>query len=480
MQTKKQWLDFALYAVLIIVLAALALYAYLGSFTRYMADDYCTAAVLKEGGIWRAQSYWWNNWSGRYSFTFLVSLVELLGLRIVPILPGLFILLWLVSAVWALQPFLRDLQLRKPAATGTLIAAVLLWMIYRSVDDYPQIVFWQTGILTYPPSIILFLLGTGLAVRRAFSAGRLTMLELFLWVLFTFIAGGFSETGVVVQMALLALIFLLVNIGNTPMRKLSSILMAAFLGSIVSLLVIAVAPGNSVRPGGLEEMAPLSGSLPGLILETLIFVPRLIDQHTFTVAFGFLTGVFVLYFCYPDHTLVENRIIARHFAVSLLVAEVGILASIAPAYLLRVALPPERVLLSAYFLTAGLAIYWGVLSALLLKLNLPRGILVYQQVLTLGILIFFIVWGVRPVIASQLQLVPVLEQYATMWDQRHQLIVSASRNQESIVISDFTRDESLSDLGPKLWLSGDFETDPDFWINRCGARYYGAGQIVAE
>jgi hypothetical protein len=256
--------------------------------------------------------------------------------------------------------------------------------------------------------------------------------------------------------------------------------MAALLGSVISLLVIAAAPGNSVRPGGLDEMPPLAQSLPGLFAETLGFVPRLVDQHTLIVVFGFLSGIFILYFCFPEHIGVENRMIARHFAVSSLVAEVGILASIAPAYLLRVALPPERVLLSAYFLTACLAVYWGALSALYLRKNIPAGMLVFQRVLSLGILVFLFVWWVRPVMASQLQLIPVLEQYARLWDERHESLLSDSQSSDSIVVPDFTRVPALSELGQKLWLGGDLETDPDFWINQCAARFYEVGQILAE
>src|SRR5215213_6598871 len=80
------------FTVLLFMLATLVLYAYLGTFTRYMADDYSTASVLNKEGFWGAQVYWWQTWSGRYSFTFVISFIELFGLGIVPILPTLIIL----------------------------------------------------------------------------------------------------------------------------------------------------------------------------------------------------------------------------------------------------------------------------------------------------------------------------------------------------------------------------------------------------
>ncbi|HET7897948.1 MAG TPA: hypothetical protein VFL47_09770, partial [Flavisolibacter sp.] len=95
MERQNRWTQMLFYIILAGMLSSLALYAYLGTFTRYMADDYCSAAALKVDGFWGAQAYWWQNWSGRYSFSFLASLVEMLGLKIVPVLPALGIALWL-------------------------------------------------------------------------------------------------------------------------------------------------------------------------------------------------------------------------------------------------------------------------------------------------------------------------------------------------------------------------------------------------
>ena len=64
-------------------LLPLAAWACLGFFTRYLADDYSTSSVLLKKGFWQMQTVWYSTWSGRYSFTFLVSLVELAGVRLV-------------------------------------------------------------------------------------------------------------------------------------------------------------------------------------------------------------------------------------------------------------------------------------------------------------------------------------------------------------------------------------------------------------
>ena len=82
---------------------------------------------------------------------------------------------------------------------------------------------------------------------------------------------------------------------------------------------------------------------------------------------------------------------------------------------------------------------------------------------------------------SQSQLIPPLQKYATLWDKRHQSLRVASQSGETIVvIDDITRMEALRKLKTKLWLTGDFETNSDFWINNCAAQYYGVDQILAR
>jgi hypothetical protein len=68
-----------------------------------------------------------------------------------------------------------------------------------------------------------------------------------------------------------------------------------------------------------------------------------------------------------------------------------------------------------------------------------------------------------------------------VWDQRQQTLLAASQNNPSpIVVADITRIEGLHKLRTKLWLTGDFEDNPDYWVNRCAAEYYQVRQITAQ
>lgn len=476
------WSRLVVLLMLVFMLAALGLYAYLGTFTRYMADDYFTAASVKNEGFWGAQVFWWQNWSGRYSFTFLITLVELFGLRLVPVLPALIILLWVAAIVYVCLPLLKASRVAGSLYAGIILACAALWLTYRSFEDYPQVVFWQTGILTYPISPILFLLGTGIALRRASSVIPIKWLELFVWFVCAFIAGGFSETGVVIQLALLTLLLLSLRVLQTERKRvLTPILLAVLGGSLLSAVVMAASPGTLVRSGWYQQLPALGPSLLGSFREAVLFIPHFVEYHTILSVFGLLAGAFVVYFCMPDENQFGKTTLMKHFVVSLVLACTGIWAGILPAYLLRGAVPPERALLFSNFLTACLLIDWGAITALLLRSSLPKATRTFQTSISLGLLTFVIVWLVVPAFLSQLQLIEPLRAYSALWDERDQSLMRASQKGESIVITqDFMKVDALRKLRTKLWLMGDFETSADYWINQGAAQYYGVDQIIAK
>ncbi len=72
----------------LVLLIPLAGYALLGWFSRYASDDYCTASITVTSGFFAAQEYWYRAWSGRYTFTAIVSAFDVLGSGVVRILPA--------------------------------------------------------------------------------------------------------------------------------------------------------------------------------------------------------------------------------------------------------------------------------------------------------------------------------------------------------------------------------------------------------
>lgn len=65
--------------VWLIATLPLAVLVYIGTYARYIGDDYSTASIVKTIGFWGSQTYWYKSWTGAYTYTFLTSFVGLFG-----------------------------------------------------------------------------------------------------------------------------------------------------------------------------------------------------------------------------------------------------------------------------------------------------------------------------------------------------------------------------------------------------------------
>jgi hypothetical protein len=240
--------------IFVILLALpLVLYAWIGFYSRYVADDFWTAGYLRQLGFWEAQRYWYLSFSGRYSFTFLVSLIELLGVGATRWLPVSSLVLWTGALYWFWDGLFRLAGL--PYSRWVRLSAALL-VIYTTlrtlVFGWQQAFLWQTGLLTYTVPLI------GLTFWSAWFLNCLCHPEVdtpkrhtLLWtaLLFWFL-GGLSETSLAFQTVLLglALVFFAFSSREIPHRRDSlSLLAAGLAGTLAALLCMFIAPGTSVR-----------------------------------------------------------------------------------------------------------------------------------------------------------------------------------------------------------------------------------------
>ena len=95
----------------IAVTVTLAVYAYLGFFSRYMADDYCLLVDLNAGNIFVSS---WKKYlfkSNRFSNLFVLGLWELFPHNIA-FVPALHIILWVVGLYWLLNELNKLFELK--------------------------------------------------------------------------------------------------------------------------------------------------------------------------------------------------------------------------------------------------------------------------------------------------------------------------------------------------------------------------------
>jgi hypothetical protein len=227
-------------------------HGFIGSFSRYIADDFCTAGKLRSLGFWEAQTFWYENWSGRYSFTFFVSLFESFWDRIAIILPTLLIVLLYASVFLFLRTILMKLEIKKRNIFAFFLSSVFVFMVFFTIPDVEQDLYWMTGATTYllPNIFFFFMLAYLVNISSRQSYSKLVFfIEIMLAFVFSFILAGFSEVMSVLQIIIYVGIYLFIVLAKKKFF-IDYFLIAFILGAVFGLVIMILAPGNEVRLSG--------------------------------------------------------------------------------------------------------------------------------------------------------------------------------------------------------------------------------------
>ncbi len=460
--------DLALSILSLGLLVPLVVYASVGSFARYVADDYCTASIVRTQGFLAAQLHWYTVFSPRFAFTFVVSLAELAGAAIVPLLPAAALLAWLAALTWTI------LQFTGPGArrASLVVAELVVFATLSTTPDIAQSLYWQTGMLTYSFPLILFTLYVGW-VRRSTRRGPSDTLRvtptLILSAFLPFISGGLSETYLAFEMGALCLgiVAALLWRKDATARAVLPHLVVGLAGATLAFGIIKVSPSvagreatvtpslfNAVK-GTVEASTEYvrqfaRWSLPIILL--CVAVPALLRVTQLGPGAGDARG--------------RGRIDWPQLA-ALTVAAVALLeASFFPAFFSLGGNPPRRSLIvPQYMLTAYLLGVGYLVRPVLVPLaaRLPAAAVTW----------LFVAMALVPLstAATAFPERASAAAYATQWDQMDGHIRAA-------------RDAGATDLTvePLPRYMGERWVGPDRrdWFNACVARYYGLATIASN
>ncbi len=261
-----KWAGIVLGASMMIPLGA---HAYMGGFARYIADDFCTLGTLRRLGFIGSQVNWYENWSGRFSFTFIVNLTQLAGPKITPILPALALASWLLVVTCLILRWQRWLRTTTSIILAFALSGLVIFATREGSPNVYQSLYWQTGMLTYTLPLILLTAYLGWLLFFAYGLSDKIRHS---WVIpasgvAPFVFGGLSETYVSAQTALLVALFILstIMLKGKKRRQVNALIGAGIVGSVLAMLVIILAPGNLVR----RSLMPPSPDLLLLIKKTL-------------------------------------------------------------------------------------------------------------------------------------------------------------------------------------------------------------------
>jgi hypothetical protein len=482
MFSNRNYNNFTLRLVVIIGFAvfglALLSYAYIGTFSRYYADDYCISGSVIANGFWKAQIASYTGWSDRFAATFFASLSDVFGPSAVRVWPGLIMLLLLLSLTWVLVETIRLFRLKFPGwAMLPVTAAILFLMVLGSPQRY-QTIYWRMGLFTYTLPLVFFTCLMGLIftlVRKTAESRRGGWAWMVVCAGLAFVAGGFSETNLTLQIGLLGLtvlgVWFLAKDGTKP--KWLSYLIASLIGSLLALIVMFAAPGNTVRQASMPAH-------PGAVKLVTLSLQYAWDFIRYSIkGLPLPTSVVLLYVSLLAWTLLGWFAVDRAFSVSishllsaavvtLVIGYFLIVCTVVPSVYAESAYPEARALMVPYFVLVCMVAMIGCLIGWIVMRLIPwRG-----SIVRWGAILALLLLSIYPLRAAwQIYLeVPAYRERAAMWDTRSvQIRLLHGQGHLNIEVPGIDSAYGLMDMNE----------NPATWVNVCAAQYYGVDTITA-
>ena len=445
-----------------------------GSYTRMMADDYCTSYAGRTQGLIDAFVTQYNTWAGQPSNILFKNAVGMVGSWIISWLPLAVVVSWLTALAWTLTGIFKGLSI--PRWVILLVAAVCLFAILDGSPLVVQSLYWLAAVVPYTMPLVVGTLYVGFLARVVRSEKPIGVPTLLISAVICFIGGGFSEAYVATQMAALLAGIGICALSPTPaLRKRAlPVLIAGLVATVLVLAVILAAPGNAVRRANFPSPPPL----PTFVMSSAVQAVALVAVSLVSFSpFGALLtviGFAILAHRYPPSA--KPPITPVHVLAFLILMFLPVTAYIAVGVYGTGGVPPARTYIIPQTVIVGTLALAGYATRPHIRIPVVSAgrKRVLQQVGGVVLIMLVFLGPVRTAVRT-LQTLPAFQTFAAEFDQREQLIAAAKAQGETrLVVAPFT-----IDVAERVGLDT-IGRDSAFWVNACAARYYELEAIVAE
>lgn len=468
----RSWGDIGLAFLSTASTVGVVLFAYLGTFSRYGADDYCfSRRLFGYDNILQATLDWYLNTSNRYTTMLLIGISEWFGRSAISYLPALAIGLWLAGLTWLLTLAARKLKLHSPWLAGFALASSIVFFSILQAPNRYQSVFWRSGMVTYflPLVFLSFLVGLIFSEtwrETPLSSTRWRCLLVWLWIGF-FFAGGLSETTLAMQggvfgIAILAVWFVYHGMARP---KLLSMLFSGLTASIAALIVIFLAPANALRVEAFGPPPPLTEVFSYSFIFAWDFIRETFRSMPTPSLVSLMTAVFLGMILFTESKLLAFRWFGVFFICVAVMTYLLVFFSMLPSMYGQHSYPGARSLMATRAVMVFGIFGMGLLAGWYLRsitLNIMPSLLPF---FVLAVFSIYPLYSVRQAIITQL---PRYRTYAEQWDLRDgQIRDAVARGETDLVVI------QIDDM------DGVLEYKVDTWVNRCAAEFYGLRTLTA-
>ncbi len=451
-------------AALAIFIGGLGMFAYLGVFFRYWADDWCYNADFRNLGFLetlRGYAYNVTYTPSRYSVTILAGLFYPLGVLGLQLLVPLSLLLWTLGLVRLFKNISFLLGYLLSTFQAILLSLIIVYFSIYLAPHLYQSLYWNTGFFTYTFPLVLIPWVLTLVTDQNTSAPKIVLVALL-----ALLAGGFSEASNTVLVSIIALYTLIAFVGSRYKKvwaqKTFIRALVALSFALIAMALLVFAPTTHIRAERYGEPASLPELVTLVVNFTRAFVTLSVKdyQQLLIVVLAGLFG-FVL------NSKERDISIPKMFGLGIGIFALAILlvaASLTPsAYvehglpILRTQIIPRHIMVFAF-----VALGW-IGGYTLRQLYAPSWL---QTTATVALLVALIFPMFTIFVASRY--IPVYSQRAQLWDEREATVLSAIENDQERV-------EVIAIDGAPVGGIRDFDPPgkTGFWISRCAMDYYG-------
>lgn len=457
---------------ILIFLAGLALFAYVGTYSRFWADDYCYTAAVKQNGLLDGLVKWYRSDGNRVSTLAVVAFADWFGWKSIEFSPLVVLAIWTGAWIFFLANLTRLFRWTAARSWLLLLALVEVYFAVFLAPDRLQSIYWRMGTYHYTLPIPLLLINLGMLAGAACQPGKRAVWIGAASLGLSFFAAGLSETFAAMQTGALALAVAAVLIFSPlRLRRLAAgWLSAALAGSLLMMGVMALSPANIWR----QAVMPPPDNMLLIIPYSLRFAGNFIfytlrGQSTSFLVYMALLGALGLLAVPTGQRRLSPKVGLAGAGVSLLVMYALIVCSFAPSALAALSYPAGRALMPGSFaLLAGLgcaALFLG----LTLRSVIPEAKQGWLMGLAVVMLLLLSLYPFRASIVARKDM-DQLSSWAARWDTRDQQIRQAvAAGNLDITVRQVEVVQSLEDIGP----------DATHWINKCASVFYDAHSITA-
>ena len=323
----KKIIDIAIIAVGIVFLCW---YLPVAFFNVYACDDYWFGTNVRVNGFWGNQLFYYFNWEGSYTHTFLASLPHAFHGSRIPFLGNLFSLVLLFLSLFSVLRTFTSLSVKR----GLAYSLFLLSFLYLCTKGNAEIRFWICANITYISEMSFLLLF--LSLYHNLDKGS-TYKKWILVALCLFLIGGSKLTFIIYAVSGILIHDILYN----KRINRNTICVLSLLGLFVILNVTA--PGNYIRleeetitkdadihMGMFESVFYRITEMEPFLLNTLFLLPiaaHWTNNHSFerkrvltsVAVFGvaFIIDSVVMYICFNDSGPLRVYFVAEVFTAIL-------------------------------------------------------------------------------------------------------------------------------------------------------------------